>query len=152
VRFGGVVVEPTANICSTALSLPVSETLRKLDNLQQSHESSHRDVADALRTLLQVGVQINGLSQKFDNFVNGAESESRARAAKEEAAAACQSDKLRMAWPRTNKCPGCRPRSLPDPRQDSHVRIRRSTSDLATHSDGGGQPLDLRCSQICHVA
>lgn len=79
-----------ADICSAALSLPVGETIRKLDDLQKSHDSSHRDVADALSILLQVELQISGLTQSFGNFVNGAESQAHSRAAKEEAAAACQ--------------------------------------------------------------
>ena len=80
-----------------ALSLPLGETLQKLDSLQQSHDSGQRqseaairDIADTLRLLPQVGSQISGLTQRIDNFVIGIQSQTQSQAQKEKTTSACQ--------------------------------------------------------------
>ena len=80
-----------------ALSLPLGQALQKLDQLQRLHDAGRlqsaaaiRDVADALRLLPQVELQISGLTQKFENFVVGVESKSQAQASKEEAESDCE--------------------------------------------------------------
>lgn len=54
---------------NAALSLPINETIQKLDNLSQSHDASYRDVNYALRLLPQLELQISGLTEKIINFV-----------------------------------------------------------------------------------
>ena len=80
-----------------ALSLPLAETLQRLDGLQQSHntgqrqsETAIRDIADTLRLLPQMGSQISGLTQRIDDFVIGIESHTHSQAQKEETKSACQ--------------------------------------------------------------
>lgn len=84
-------VEPIIDSLRAALSLPINESIRKLDNLQQSHDSSHRDIVNSLKLLPHVEAQINGLTQNFDTFVTLVKSDAQTRAEKEEAAAQCQS-------------------------------------------------------------
>lgn len=76
---------------SAALSLPISETLQKIDRLQLSHDTRHKDVADALKLLPRVEQQIAGLTGKFDNFIAGVESHAQSQADRERKAAACGS-------------------------------------------------------------
>lgn len=96
-------LEPIAEIRSAALSLPISEAVQRLENLQQSHDASHRDVADALRLLPQVELQISGLTKKFDNFVVGVESHTQSQADKERTKAACES-KQPSEQAKSSKC------------------------------------------------
>ena len=76
---------------SAALSLPINETLQKIDRLQLSHDTSHKDVADALKLLPQVEQQITGLTGKFDNFIAGVESHAQSQTDRERKTAACRS-------------------------------------------------------------
>ncbi|KAK1757325.1 hypothetical protein QBC47DRAFT_154070 [Echria macrotheca] len=79
----------------TALSLPLGESIQKLDSLQQSYDAGQRqsqaavkDIVDALRLLPQVDSQIRSLTVKIDNFAAGVDSQNRAQAIKDETTSA----------------------------------------------------------------